>query len=106
MVELGIFLTPNITTPKRIAQSAPNKLNFFCIAELPNFPNNWPIALAIKPGPLEVGYDYAFILPATGDRVPCVYVENHDVVGYDPADPIRLDYTARRGEPESFVLGI
>ncbi len=60
----------------------------------------------IKPGPLEVGYDYAFILPATGDRVPCVYVENHDVVGYDPADPIKLDYTARRGEPESFVLGI
>ena len=60
----------------------------------------------IKPGPLEVGYDYAFILPATGDRVPCVYVENHNVVGYDPADPIRLDYTARRGEPESFVLGI
>ena len=47
----------------------------------------------IKPGPLEVGFDYAFILPATGDRVPCVYVENHNVVGYDPADPIRLDYT-------------
>ena len=60
----------------------------------------------IKPGPLEVGYDYAFILPATGDRVPCVYVENHNIVGYDPADPIRLDYTARRGEPESLVLGI
>ena len=60
----------------------------------------------IKPGPLEVGFDYAFILPATGDRVPCVYVENHNVVGYDPADPIRLDYTVRRGDPESFVSGI
>jgi arylsulfatase A-like enzyme len=60
----------------------------------------------IKPGPLEVGFDYAFILPATGDRVPCVYVENHSVVGYDPADPIRLDTTARRGQPESFVMGI
>jgi arylsulfatase A-like enzyme len=60
----------------------------------------------IEPGPLEVGFDYAFILPATGDRVPCVCVENHDVVGYDPTDPIRIDYKIRRGDPASFVLGI
>ena len=46
----------------------------------------------IKPGPLEVGFDYSFIFPATGDRVPCVYVENHRVVGLDPKDPIRVDY--------------
>jgi len=46
----------------------------------------------IKPGPLEVGFDYAFLLPATGDRVPCVYVENHRVAGLDPADPIRVAY--------------
>ena len=30
----------------------------------------------IKPGPLEVGFDYAYYYPATGDRVPCVYIEN------------------------------
>lgn len=47
----------------------------------------------IKPGPLEIGFDSAFLLPATGDRVPCVYVEDHRVVGLDPADPIRVDYT-------------
>ena len=46
----------------------------------------------IKPGPLEVGFDYSFIIPATGDRVPCVYVENHRVVGLDPNDPIRVSY--------------
>jgi arylsulfatase A-like enzyme len=46
----------------------------------------------IKPGPLEIGFDSAFLLPATGDRVPCVYVEDHRVVGLDPADPIRVDY--------------
>lgn len=46
----------------------------------------------IKPGPLEIGFDYAFIIPATGDRVPCVYVENHRVAGLDPADPIRVSY--------------
>ena len=41
----------------------------------------------IKPGPLEIGYDFAFFMPATGDRVPCVYVENHRIVGLDdPTD--------------------
>lgn len=60
----------------------------------------------IKPGPLEVGFDYAWIIPATGDRTPCVWVENHRVVGLDPADPIRLDYSVQRGQPRSFVGGI
>ncbi len=46
----------------------------------------------IKPGPLEIGFDYAFIMPATGDRVPCVYVENHRVVNLDPNDPISVSY--------------
>lgn len=60
----------------------------------------------IKPGPLEIGFDYAWLLPATGDRTPCVWVEDHRVVGLDPADPITLDYTVQRGDPESFVNGI
>ncbi len=47
---------------------------------------------AIKPGPLEVGFDYSFIIPATGDRVPCVFVENHHVVGLDKEDPITVSY--------------
>jgi arylsulfatase A-like enzyme len=46
----------------------------------------------IKPGPLEIGFDYAFLQPATGDRVPCVYVENHRVFGLDPNDPIQVSY--------------
>jgi len=46
----------------------------------------------IKPGPLEVGFDYAFIIPATPDRVPCVYVQNHRVFNLDPADPIQVSY--------------
>lgn len=60
----------------------------------------------IKPGPLEVGFDYAWLLPATGDRTPCVWVENHRVVNLDPADPIKLDYSVKRGEPRSLVNGI
>jgi arylsulfatase A-like enzyme len=46
----------------------------------------------IKPGPLEIGFDYSFIIPATLDRVPCVFVENHQVVNLDPKDPIRVSY--------------
>ena len=60
----------------------------------------------IRPGPLDIGFDYAWLLPATGDRVPCVWVENRRVVNLDPADPIALDYSVKRGEPRSFVSGI
>jgi arylsulfatase A-like enzyme len=46
----------------------------------------------IKSGPMDIGFDYNFILPATGDRVPCVFVENRRVVGLDPADPIKVSF--------------
>lgn len=46
----------------------------------------------IKPGPHEIGFDFSYIMAATGDRVPCVYVENRRVVGLDPADPISVSY--------------
>ncbi len=51
----------------------------------------------VKPGPREIGFDYSFIFPATGDRVPCVYMENQRVVGLDPRDPIRVDYKQKVG---------
>jgi arylsulfatase A-like enzyme len=46
----------------------------------------------IKPGPNEVGFDYSFIFPATADRVPTVFLENHHVVALDTSDPIAVDY--------------
>ncbi|HYO80680.1 MAG TPA: arylsulfatase [Bryobacteraceae bacterium] len=46
----------------------------------------------ITPGPNQIGFNYSFLVPATGDRVPCVYVENGRVTGLDPKDPIRVDY--------------
>ncbi len=61
-------------------------------------PTNWN--RTITPGPNEVGFDHSFILAATGDRVPCVYLQNGDVVGLDPADPIEVSYVAPfAGEP-------
>ncbi len=52
----------------------------------------------IKPGPCELGFDYCFIIPATGDRVPCVFVENHRVAGLDPNDPIQVSYYENVGD--------
>jgi arylsulfatase A len=46
----------------------------------------------VKPGPLEVGFDYSFLLPATGDRTPTVYLENYDVVNLDANDSLRVSY--------------
>lgn len=54
----------------------------------------------ITPGPSDIGFDYSFILAATGDRVPCVYVENEHVINLDPNDPIFVSYKKNfEGEP-------
>ncbi|MFC2115867.1 arylsulfatase [Bacteroidota bacterium] len=54
----------------------------------------------IAPGPNEVGFDYSFIMAATQDRVPTVYIEDGDVVGLDPQDPLEVDYQQNfPGEP-------
>ncbi len=54
----------------------------------------------IIPGPNEVGFDYSFIMAATQDRVPTVYIENGNVVGLDPNDPIEVSYSKNfEGEP-------
>src|SRR6476646_5713056 len=52
----------------------------------------------IRAGPLELGFDYSFIIPATVDRVPCVFVEGHQVAALDPADPIRVRYGQKVGD--------
>lgn len=51
----------------------------------------------ISPGPNEVGFDYSYIFPATADRVPTVFLENHKVVASDNADPIVVSYTKKVG---------
>ncbi|RME69366.1 MAG: arylsulfatase, partial [Verrucomicrobia bacterium] len=62
----------------------------------PDEPLDWngPIA----PGPNEVGFDYAFNMAATADRVPSVYIENGRIVGLDPADPVRVNYQEPVGD--------
>ena len=54
----------------------------------------------IAPGPNEVGFDYSYIMAATQDRVPTVYIEDGHVSQLDPNDPIQVDYKKNfPGEP-------
>ena len=46
----------------------------------------------ISPGANEIGFDYSFIMGATNDRTPNVYVKNGHVVNLDPNDPIEVSY--------------
>lgn len=50
----------------------------------------------VTPGLKDIGFDYSYIMAATADRVPCVYIENGKVVGLDlenhPEDSIRVSY--------------
>lgn len=53
---------------------------------------------SIKPNTQDIGFDYEYIIPATVDRVPCVFVENGHVVGLDPNDPITVSYDHKVGD--------
>lgn len=52
----------------------------------------------IKPSPLDIGFNESFIMAATGDRVPCVYVDNRRVVNLDPNDPIKVSFSQPIGD--------
>jgi arylsulfatase A len=53
-------------------------------------PLDWNVA--VKPGPLEVGFDVSFLLPVTNDRVPTVYLDGHYVYNLDKSEPILIRY--------------
>lgn len=67
-------------------------------------PVNWNNPL--KPGPLELGFDYYFGVPVVNSHPPFVYVENHRPVGFDPDDPFQYNKKAdTRVFDEKFGLG-
>ena len=56
-------------------------------------PTDWNAS--VSPGPLEIGFDYSFLLPSTNDRVPCVYLKNHSVVGLEQSDPLFVTHSPK-----------
>lgn len=59
---------------------------------------DWNAPLSTHPG--DLGFDYSYIMAATADRVPCVFIENGMVANYDPSSPIEVSYSKPfLGEP-------
>lgn len=56
-----------------------------------NAPTDWNRPIA--PGPKEVGFDFSYIMAATADRVPCVFLRNGVVEGLEESDPIEISYS-------------
>ncbi|MGC6423922.1 MAG: sulfatase family protein [Lentimonas sp.] len=54
----------------------------------------------ITPTPLDVGFDQSYIMAATNDRVPCVYVDGRRVDNLDPNDPLEVVYGGENPFPE------
>jgi arylsulfatase A-like enzyme len=90
--QANIIISPKRKTLPSLLQSAGYKTA--AIGKwhlgLDDKPINWNSE--IRPAPVDVGFDYSFIIPATLDRVPCVYVENRHVVNLDANDPIIISY--------------
>lgn len=64
--------------------------------------NTWQEPL--RPGPLDLGFDYYFGMPVVNSAPPYVYVENDRVVGSDPGDP--LVYLGRNGKGSTPITPI
>ena len=51
-------------------------------------------------GLTDIGFDYHYIMAATADRVPCVFIENGSVANWDESAPIEVSYKQNfPGEP-------
>ena len=54
----------------------------------------------VSPALADIGFDYSYIMAATADRVPCLFVENGRVANYDPSAPVYVSYESNfLGEP-------
>lgn len=96
--DAALIIPTNITTLPGMLQKAGYKTGVVGKWHLGLGPKGGPDWNGvIKPGPLEIGFDYCFMMPATGDRVPCVYMENRRIINLDPSDPITVNYKHKIG---------
>lgn len=59
---------------------------------------DWNAQLPMHPG--DIGFDYHYIMAATADRTPCVFIEQGHVANYDASAPILVSYDENfPGEP-------
>ena len=54
----------------------------------------------IRPGLCDIGFEHSYIMAATNDRTPTVYIEDQHAVGLDSNNPLQVNYqTNFEGEP-------
>lgn len=59
---------------------------------------DWNAQLPMSLG--DIGFDYHYIMAATADRVPCVFIEDGSVANWDQKAPIEVSYKENfPGEP-------
>ena len=59
---------------------------------------DWNAQLPMHLG--DIGFDYHYIMAATADRTPCVFIEQGHVANYDASAPIEVSYSQNfAGEP-------
>ncbi len=56
----------------------------------------------LKPGPLEVGFDYFYGIPHVGQR-PHVFIENHQVVGLEAEDSMSISLDPKWKNRNSYL---
>lgn len=48
----------------------------------------------------DLGFDYSYVMAATADRVPCVFIEDGKIANFDASAPIQVSYSSNfAGEP-------
>ena len=93
-LKVGLIIDPNQTTVADVMKRAGyetsiiGKWHLGFGKDTPNWNGD------LKPGPLELGFDYYFGVPVVNSHPPFVYVENHRVVGLVPEDPFVYGQTA------------
>ena len=59
---------------------------------------DWNAQLDLTPA--DIGFDYHYLMAATSDRVPCVFIEDGSIANYDPSAPVYVSYSQNfEGEP-------
>jgi arylsulfatase A-like enzyme len=58
----------------------------------------------MSPTPNDLGFEYSYVMAATNDRVPSVYIKNRKVDNLDPKDPLFVSYKEPfAGEPTALT---
>ncbi len=98
LIDVNQYTMPKMFASKGYKTAAIGKWHLGMGAGDPNWNET------VKPGANEIGFDYSCLIAATNDRVPTVFVENGDVVGLDPNDPIEVNYKKNyEGEPTALT---